>query len=634
MDYNSLVPVFPYFFVFGGLPDSGKSTFLDAFFQNFSKDSVQSPSHTDDSLAGFAYRQIIAAGYDFRKPHGHINNLTFAKVTNKRQCHFALLSGFLNSSDKSDIRSLHEIKTNGIVTNEYFNSFLEFIRESYDASNPQAIDFPVDILKNGISLVNIWDTSINKALLSFFKCYNGCFENGYMCLFLDLERDVNKLHQPAEVNLEIEGSHDMMWKSRLHYLLHSCKIVKDEENSRSKVCTIFAKISDNKDKNSQDIDQLKRECEAAAKQIGVHNLIDFDIIPFNSSDKDAKAVLGHFKTLLQKQSLSRRIPLSWLLLRGALTHKKSVIITFAELKEVAKSSNLGLDASDLQKFCRFFSSFCSIICIKQKNTFSHIIINPIEFIKMLHNLFNPPASLANYIRYGILTEEMAYEVFNSVPAAERELCLTVLESVNFVVKLEGPIPALNRAMRNDDQSLRYYYIPSVRNTEPMKLLSKKTVHLYLDIMAPIVNIEVALIANLLHYLPNAELIPTEKMNVTSIGIRVQTLSLELKLTCLEDIFEFKIEIIETEKKKEVLMQVCSKILKACEKVVGDYSVKKKHTIKYNFGVLCENDDYTDVTYNIYHLRHNLPDNKLCEQCICKSILDNQVKSWNNALQKV
>ena len=618
-DHSFTMPFSPLFFVFGGIPDSGKTSFLNLLMKNFGNEAPF------NSIPGFDFGQIIAAGHD-------VLTQTFsAPVTSSQTLfNYALLSGLLSSSSNElDFRMLQEgniAEGDDNPLNNFYNSFVKFAKEEYEKINNVSGIFSEDALRSGISLINIWDISINKALFSFLKCYNGCFENGYMCLFIDLERDSPQLHHPPEIDEDIEGSQEMMWRSRLHYLLHSCKVV----SNRTNVCKIFARCSSEK---SIENDRLKGNvedvCKFAAKQIGVDDRVNFDVILFDPLEDDAdKKVLKHFRDMMLPQN-QKRIPVSWVFLRGALNTMKKIIINNLELQAVANGT-LNFSEVELDEFCRFYSSFGSIFYIKQNDS-SLIIIKPIEFIKKLNTLYTYAASSAAendpLIRCGIVTQKTAVKFFGQNVA----LYLNALESVNLAVKVNASSIAKVNVVLNERKEANNicYFIPSIRNGEPVKTLSFNSVHLYVDIMAPIVNLDVAITASLLRNVPNAMLIPVEKMNVTCLSVlSTETL---ISITCLGDIIEFETGNV---KNKEELPQVCEHILTACEVAVKMYSKMTKPKIKYNFGVLCENDDYTDVTYNIYHLRHTLPDHFLCDDCFEEGILDYQVEAWNTALEKV
>ena len=608
----------------GGLPNSQKKAFLDFFAKQAKKDIPNdAKKYIDDEglldgIADFRYGQFIAYGPEF-----DTSTLSTARVLTEKACHYALLAGLHKNDENFDVNALtldEKIDDNSFF-NQYFKSFVEFAQQcESDAS------FPKDDMKDGISFINIWDVSDNKALASFLKCYNGCFTNGCMCLFLDLKEDVPNLHKP----LDLDDSEDleMMWRSRLHYLLHSCKILSQDKNDdRSNFCSIIANYSAQSAKLQNN---LIDECQHAAPQIGVDHCLDYNPIFFNSEAHDSQEnVFTHFNKLMLKRK-PKKVPLSWIFLRGVLDgmgNNGSVIIDDKTFREHACSQMLGFEKHD--QFCKFFASFGSIFYIKktEHSSLPLIVIKPIEFIRRLHKLFRLPASCESdngVIKYGIVTEEVADDCFGSKQSA---LFLTVLQSVNFAVKLKTSQVLATRGV--DTFANNCYYIPSVRSGEPVMCLSYHAVHLCIDIMSPIVNIEVAIVAKLFNNGLNPCLELTEEINVTH--IRMKTSEALLSISCQGDVIEFKITDTENE---DVIEEMCSHIISACKAVVKELSVDKKHKIKYNFQVLCKNDVYAKVPYNIYHLRHTLPADYLCHDCFEAGILNHQVRAWNKALTKV
>ena len=567
------MPILPFFPVIGGLPivSDQKKVFLE-FFSKGARSDIPNDASTDidqegllDGIDGFGYGQFVAYGPGFCTTRP---NLSCTRVKTVTACHYALLSGLHKNIDNLDVSMLDGVKiSDNSSFDEYFKLFVKFAQEcKLDAS------FSKDDIKDGISFVNIWDVSVNKALSSFLKCYNGCFTNGCMCLLVDLQQDVPNLHKPLD---NIDGSKEMMWRSRLHYLLHSCKILSQDSNDRRlDICSVVVNCSARDGKLETD---LTKECEHAAKQIGVDSYIDYDPVVFNSTADDSKKnVFEHFNKLMLKQNV-RNIPLSWVFLRGALDvmgNDGSVIIDDMHFRELASSQLFKFEKHELDDFCKFFSSFGSIFYIKKIKYSplpSLIVIKPIEFIKRLDKLFSssaPRESDNELIRHGIVTEEVASHFF-----VQTALFMNVLLSANFAVKLKTSQVATNVETNSNE----CYYIPSVRNGEPVKHLSYHAVHLCIDIMSPIVNIEVAIVAKLLNNGLEAHLELKEEVNVTH--IRIKPSEALLSIICQGDIIEFKIADTED---KSVIEKLCSHIISTCAAVVEELSVDKKHNISIIF----------------------------------------------------
>ena len=385
-DHQKTVPILPFFPVMGGLPNSQKKAFLDFFAERAKKDIPNDAREYGckesllDGIDDFRYGQFIAYGPEFNTP-----DLSTARVLTEKACHYALLAGLHKNVENFDFNALTQVEKidDNTFFDQYFKSFVEFAQQfKSDAS------FPKDDMKDGISFINIWDVSDNKALSSFLKCYNGCFTNGCMCLFLDLEQDVPNLHKPLDYSEDLE----MMWRSRLHYLLHSCKILSQHTNDhRENFCSIIANCSFPNAKLQSD---LTDECKYAAPQIGVDHCLDYKSVFKAHDSKDI--VFTHFNELLLQQR-TKDAPLSWIFLRGVLDvigNNGSVIIDYNEFCEHACSQMFAFDKYELDEFCEFFASFGSIFYIKktEHSPLALIVIKPIEFIRSLDKLFSSPTS--------------------------------------------------------------------------------------------------------------------------------------------------------------------------------------------------------------------------------------------------
>lgn len=616
-DPDCKVPIYPFFTIFCGLPESGKTTFLNMLFENKNSDDV-----FFDTEKGFCYDQFITTY------HGDSQQqLEFSRVSTETSLSFALLSCISNSSLKCDISTFKE---SGFNNEDYVKSYIKKFVE-FAASSAQDAMFSVDHLRKGISFLNIWDVSIDKALFFFLKSFNGSFKNGYMCLFMDLDRDAEKLHQPPyKFNRSIEGSQEIMWRSRLHYLLRLCKIVSydnREESGCPKVCKIFAKCPticsvEDKEKYEKVKKDVELEIEHAARQIGVEKLVHFDITLFDPDEEDAKKKVNEeFRELIQQQK-KIDIPFSWILLRGALNAMGTIIIKKPQLRAIANSGIFQMRDDELTRFIQFFSSFGSLFCIENKQFSTSIIIRPVDFLKRLDKLFQWSTDSSVGIdkkdcllmKNGLVTATATNKVFG----IEAESFMEVLQSIKLAVKLNTE----NVAIADDVDDQYCYYIPSIRNGESIRKLDDyEAIHLCIGIASPIVNLEVPIATHLLKH-QDARLILKTEINLTEINI-LNTAS--IRFTCQGDVIELKV-VNALEKD---LPKICSHVINACKTAIEISSDKK---MQCNFGVLCKLDAYPSATYNIYHLRHTLPDQYLCHECFTHGLLNSQVKAWNKAIK--
>ena len=149
-------------------------------------------------------------------------------------------------------------------------------------------------------------------------------DSNFLWLFLDLDRDANKLYEIPEFGTQDENDakesndkeHVMKYRTRLHYLLRYVLLVKSrkKEINREKVCTIFGIHNQKRECNRK---KLKDEITNAAIQMGVEKSINSDIKQLLCNNADALA--GELDYLVTKQVNSQdTVPFRFLFLRSFL----------------------------------------------------------------------------------------------------------------------------------------------------------------------------------------------------------------------------------------------------------------------------------------------------------------------------
>ena len=147
-----------------------------------------------------------------------------------------------------------------------------------------------------------------------------------MWLFLSLDRDADKLHEPPESDVFSGAFREVkIWRSRLHCLLRSSKLSDSVTPRNRKTCTLFATHTSSQDVVKEKIKILQSECENAAAQFEVSDLIDFNVIPVDlTNESDSKRLLMKKFTELFQQLECHEISLSWVFLCGSFKYHKSI----------------------------------------------------------------------------------------------------------------------------------------------------------------------------------------------------------------------------------------------------------------------------------------------------------------------
>ena len=491
----------------------------------------------------------------------------------------------------------------------------QFVASSFDSEQDMQYCSYADIsnlskesLKSGIRMLNIWDIGVNRKIIPFLFQFSGHYSLNYMWLFVDLDRDLRKLHLPPDVDDPLV----MKWRSRVQYLFRSCHLSKG--SNKKKVCKIFATYKNGEDL-PQRLRQLKRECSNVAKQMGVEELVDTAVIPINMELEETKQILkGSMQSLFQ-QLEPHDVPVSWMSLQGSLAQHQSMYITHHELEVEAKKFKI--TANDLKEFCRLFTSFGSILDVRLIDSQSkYIIVKPDEFLQELHHVLDqeePP----DFTCHGIIT--------HTEMSSLNEENMQIVFSVGLAAKVPRTCTAIFDGTSIPDPA---FYIPSVRTGKAEMSCKPGAIQLVIGMQSTPVNMHIKIIDYLLCNLVNSQLILTQDIN--TIRITTPKDPFEIEITSQGDVIE--ISAHGEEPYGKMYKKVCEMIYTAC-RLTASAMATQSRDIKYHFAVTCEEDRFKEIGYNVYHRRHVLP-SKLCDICAGNHIDKGQITIWNALLEQV
>ena len=466
----------------------------------------------------------------------------------------------------------------------------------------EVTEFSLESLKSGDGLINIWDIGVSRAIIPALYRFSGHYSLNYMWLFIDLDEDLHNLHLPPEVG----DPTVMKFRSRVQVLFRSCHLSKG--NNEGSVCKIFATYADN-DNVEQRLAILKRECSNVAKQMGVEELVDSDIIAFDIGSGEA---VQKSRTEMQKvfqQIKPKHIPKTWMSLRSSLAKLDSVYITKRELKQEA--DKYGIAEKNLDKLCKLFTSFGSILDVQLIDSQSeYVIIKPIEFTRKLQSLFDHVKKTSKVADTGIINDNEA-------------AFMKILRSVSLVTRVPHKTISCDGATIPGPA----FYIPSFRTGEVVMQCTPGAIQLVIGMESSPIDLYVKIVDYLLHNLENAQIILSQAIN--RVKITTPENRLEIEITSQGDVIE--IVSCGEEGYGGLYRRVCKLIVAACD--VISQAIKPKN-IKYHFAITCELDRYKEIGYNIYHRRHVLPSKNKCKNLKCNVKNNAQVTIWNELLTEV
>ena len=494
--------------------------------------------------------------------------------------------------------------------------FLEYENKKIQVASPQNDDILSSsiILTHGIGFLNVWDTSLNnQTIRPILEFFGGCFTRSNLWLFVDLDADIETLHLPLKGTEN--DSNAIGFRSQIIYLLRQCQLCKYSmyQNDTHKVCKIFATYSNVLDPQEKK-KSLQDELEEAARQMDVDELIDFNIVLVDTT-AEIKPATRPLKVKLGKaieRIQQKEIPLSWVYLRGFLSHCNVFCIKRAELSEIADKCGLPAISQEfgLQQFLEFFTSFGSILDMKKFDP-EYIIIKPYEFLlccdKILRSVNHPHGTID-------IDQQMDKE----------KLCISLMLSIGMGTKLRG----LTQNM---------CYFPTIRKGERKQTISEGAVQFVTSMASPSMQKPVCVIEALQKHLPDAEIHPDWTKNWSNtiiISTQQDGTSLNFFLSFQGDVVEIALHEKNEPATDETLQTAVSHMVRAFHAVAEEKSMYQSK-IKYHFAVRCQQNDDNSIDYYPYHKRHVLPRTKFCTKCLNDNTTSNQfIQAWIAALKEV
>ena len=620
----------PFLVCFAGLPDSKKSTALNQLMKHHFGLDI----YNDNNERGIRKYNLAAV----RRPPK--NEIVYADAKMYKPSEYVLV---VESAIEYLLRVRgHTIKNASVLsgTKIHFNDkelnshlisvFSNLTKLTCKNDSKETLSIWSQSLASGISMINIWDIGLNKAVLYILPHLAGLLYNCWSWLFFDLMRDCPHLYDLPDIppNRYDPSRNDkevvMRWRARIHYLLRFAKLSQSNQNS-SNVCKLFATYESELASStiSNDIEEFKKEADMVSTQMKVKNLVDTEVIEF-SFDKENSMMLkklldGIVHSQFQKQI---DIPLSFIFLRSFFYVSSDDSINKEVLKQ--KASVLNIKDKSFEDFCELFTSFGSIIDVSLIDSSSSLIIlKPADFLHKLDKLFYPSADVDPLVtKYGIVTMSTTTAVFGSDKA---NVVMSFLTSIGLAVKLPSGQFSIKL---NDDYA---YYIPNVCTAKPIQECDPTALHLLRDINIPMSHIKVKFTSFILKEHPCTMLELPEEPHINVTRFRAFPFDspnhqgVIFDLVYLGDAIEFRFPIPYDQ---SCIEEICTLIITVCHKIMP-------LDVKYNFAVMCSDDPNPEDIYKLRRNRHLLPDKELCEKCRSKSRhVNDLLKIWNTVLSKV
>ena len=585
--------LFPALIVLGGLPGSGKSNFL--------KNILSMNSVNPEKRPAFCQNLIVSTGFTTvsRKPFS-------AEVETQQSLCYSFISGIRSHlrtiNAKLNIEDAPEGYDKDMLqkTAKLLCDCMQEIEPPLGSVQPRLTDKEGSqrianlkkVLHMGVWTSCLWELTVNRTVLRFLECFRGHLYNSYVWLFVDLDRDFDKLHDPPDPSTT---KYSMKWRSRLHYLLRASCLSEPPQQAgqpqlqRNKVCRLIA-IHKGLEVTLLDdrIKKLKEEAMNAAAHYGLSDLIDFDIHPVDISSEDSQIKAYHFFVNFLKGCRTESVSLSWIFLRLTLFfyQDSSMFMDFDYLLELAK--RLGIDKEEVNEFLKFYTSFGSLLYVGLVDESSpYIILDPAKFLLDLCNLLEDTS-----LKYGVIKQSKAMEMFGE----ENEKYFAILTSVGLAAKVQADKMLLPSDYQLDEGDTFFYYMSVVRSGKPDQKNLPEAVQLVSGLRSPALNMQIAFTKQLLK--EGFLLIPCEKMNVTKFEVGV----VKVEIVVQADVVEIRID--PNNCGIDQLDKICETIVKAI-KEIANLKTKRGGKFEYQLRHICrrnvKDDSCKCIVCQKYHI---------------------------------
>ena len=317
-----------------------------------------------------------------------------------------------------------------------------------------------ELLTGSLSLVNVFDIGVNKAVYEFVIALGG---RNKCLLFLNVlnlnKYDTDSIKKPINLQSpEYRGhysdSQASMYNdhSALHHFVSRMKAAASRTSEpEAAVSTNTIVVGTHADKIGSDSDLRKKEKEvmdiikAYGDDMGVPpTAYKSDMVSVNATDeRSCERVKKSIIELMElNSSFKINFPVRFVFLHCILYNTKKVLMSRIEVTSYAEKC--GIKVMEVDRFLDIFRDCSSIISSSDKEEFlyEYVILRPVKFLQDLDQLFciasnqAMPANLRASTKFGIVAKELIWSLwpgsYNSSTSVS-ELYVGVLKSVGLLL---------------------------------------------------------------------------------------------------------------------------------------------------------------------------------------------------------
>ena len=601
---NQKVPVALCLVAVMGLPDCNKTSILEKIFRLNIKLKETATLKFEDYMMrkedrnGLSIYELCVLG---GKPY---DQYSWSFTTERYGAIFSILCGLVRHAAlaKSDIKNV-EFLHDGHVSHRLVDEHFKWLMRKADK---QLKDISMDdekeaLLLNGLTLANIMDVGVNKALYDFLPIMLSFCRNHLRLVFFSLERDGPKLNEGPDLSADrysIRGDNCffMTRRPRINHILHFATLghdrkQKEEDDSKRTLIVATSKGHSIAVDSHLQFNEAKVKMQEEAKKQSVERFFSNVIhVSINdcSSLKSAEDKITAF--IMKDKVFQKSLPLSWIFLRSLVISAqqkegdiKTMILRKRDIYDYA-AKEIEMDEEEFENFLVTFTDFGSILYMPQFRSLRDIVVVDIwEFMQFLNKLFYPEKEKQWYkelTTYGVIKKTHASEILKQY-----------VESFMLIIITFGMAAEIGKGKYGRALSDKCYYLPSARIGKKSFPCDHNNEYAFLKIES--VNFPVNIQASISHEImkkPNFYLIANESFDTSQFGFRTPS-GRPIQITMVYGDSKTKLifRIKDTSTEMYHCLSACKGVIDACCDSLNRMASQIRY-LKYSIGIPCSADD--------------------------------------------
>ncbi|XP_019851996.1 PREDICTED: uncharacterized protein LOC109581932 [Amphimedon queenslandica] len=328
------------------------------------------------------------------------------------------------------------------------------------------------LIQDGVSLINVIDVGVNKALYEFLSIMLLSCHRHIRLAFFSLNRDAPNLQERPDLPSDCYGKRKddvlvMQHRSRLTYLLHFATVGytqqqwHGEEVQNATVMIATTTDSTNDSSSDQAKDKIIQEAQSRGVDQFLKKWLQVDVNASHSVAEFRKKI----EDLVEHKYKQRMMwfPLKWIVLRSlvvSLDSRGMNVMILPRSFIIHKAKELKMTEKEVDEFLKAFTDFGSILYMPQYDDIKDIVIvNIWEFTQYLNKLYYPQEGepyAPNLLKYGIVSESFVKRIFCKHPESAEDF-LTILTTIAMASKIKsGLFILINNQKQNNE--VHYYLL--------------------------------------------------------------------------------------------------------------------------------------------------------------------------------